>query len=282
MKKKLLTLLMATAMSMSLIACGGGEEAATTEEAVVEETTEEVAEEEVAEEETAEEETAEETTDVEYTEEQAAFVDEFNTMVDDYNAAIEVFNATPELAESQELVDVMNTLTEAINEVAEICEDPSLLTEENMELLRTTSFAETYKLIDQINAYGSGEAADVSEEKAALKEIFTTAVVGADEAENTYWFLFNDEITYGAFVILSADYTQSVNVVGEITSREDGALVVTDKTNSTYVAFTVVEEGEDYLVVAVEEGNEVTLVGYDVDEAIDVVLAIDETTEILE
>ena len=136
MKKKLLAILMVTAMSMSLIACGGGEEEVATEEVVEEEATEEV---------------AEETADVEYTEEQVAFADEFNTMVDEYNAAIDVINATPELAENQELVDIMNTLTDAINEVSEICEDPSLLTEENMELLRTTYFAETYKLIDEIH-----------------------------------------------------------------------------------------------------------------------------------
>ena len=269
MKKKLLALLMATTMSMALMACGGSEEA-TTEETVVEETAEETTEE-----------AAEEVTG-DYTEEQLAFVDEFNTMVDEYNAAIDVINATPELAESQELVDVMNTLTDAINEVAEICEDPSLLTEENMELLRTTSFVETYKLIDQINAYESGDAADVSAEKAALKEVFTTALAGTDDAENTYWFLFDDELTFGAFVILSADQTQSVNVVGEITSREDGALVITDETTSSYIAFTTVEQTEEYLKVAVEEGSEVTLIHYDLDEAIDVVIAIDENTEIIE
>lgn len=277
MKKKLLTLLMAATMSMALMACGGSEEAATEEV-----TTEEAATEEVATEEVVEEEAAEETTDVEYTEEQAAFVDEFNAMVDDYNAAIDVFDATPELAENQELVDIMNTLTDAINEVAEICEDPSLLTEENMELLRTTSFAETYKLIDQINAYESEDVAETSEEKDALKAVFTTALAGTDEEENTYWFLFDDELTFGAFVILAADQTQSVNVVGEITSREDGALVITDETTSSYIAFSTVEKTDDYLKVAVEEGNEVTLVRYDLDEAIDVVIAIDETTEIIE
>ena len=273
MKKKLLALLMATTMSMALIACGGGEEEATTNEVATEEAVGEEATEEVA----------EETADVEYTEEQAAFVDEFNTMVDDYNTAIDVINATPELAENQELVDIMNTLTDAINEVSEICEDPSLLTEENMELLRTTSFVETYKLIDQINAYAEGgDSADMSEEKAALKAVFTTALAGTDDAENTYWFLFDDELTFGAFVILSADQTQSVNVVGEITSREDGALVITDETTSSYIAFTTVEQTDEYLKVAVEEGNEVTLVNYDLDEAIDVVVAIDENTEIIE
>ena len=167
MKKRLLAILMATAMSMGLIACGGSEEAVTAEEVAVEEVSEE----------------------------------EMN-------------------------------------------------------------YEETFEL---------------------MKSVYTSAIVGADEVENTYWFLFDDELTFGAFVILTADYTQSINVVGEITSRdEDGALVITDESTNSYIAFTVVEEGEDYLVVQIEDGNQVTMINYDLDEAIETILAIDETTEILE
>lgn len=272
MKKKLLTLLMVTVMSVALMACGGSKKAATdgasTEGAAPEEVAEETPEEEVAEE-----------TAGDYTEEQAAFVDEFNTMVDDYNVLVDAINADEELSADEEVTSMLNELTDAINECGELISDPANLTEEVMEIYRT-AFSQTYDVINQLSPY-VGENA-VSEEKANLQEIFTTAVVGADEAENTYWFLFDDEVTFGAFVILAADYTQSVNVVGEITSREDGTLVITDESTSSYIAFNVVEEGDDYLVVSVEDGNEVTLIGYDVNEAIDVVLAIDETTEILE
>ena len=128
----------------------------------------------------------------------------------------------------------------------------------------------------------SEETVEMSEEEAAMRAVFTSAIAGADEAENTYWFLFDDELTFGAFVILSADYTQSVNVVGEITSRdEDGALVITDESTNSYIAFTVVEEGEDYLTVQIEDGNQVTMINYDLDEAIETVIGIDETTEII-
>ena len=127
------------------------------------------------------------------------------------------------------------------------------------------------------------ETVEMSEEEAALRAAFTTAIAGSDEADNTYWFLFDDELTFGAFVILSADYTQSVNVVGEITSRdEDGALVITDESTNSYIAFTVVEEGEDYLVVQIEDGNQVTMINYDFDEAVQTVIGIDQSTEILE
>ena len=143
----------------------------------------------------------------------------------------------------------------------------------------TTEVAEEEAVVEEVAL----EESEMSEEEAALKDVFTSAIVGADEEENTYWFLFNDELTFGAFVILSADYTQSVNVVGEITSRdEDGALVITDESTNSYIAFTVVEEGEDYLVVEIEEGNQVTMINYDLDEAIQTVIGIDETTEILE
>lgn len=261
MKKKLLAILMATAMSMALIACGGSEEAATTEETAVEEATEEVA--------------------GDYTEEQAAFVEEFNTMVADYNAAIDAANENEEILNDQEVVDTINTVTASIDEAAEIIADPANLTAEVMEGYRA-AFAETYTLIDSIYAVvNDGASAEMSEGEAALRELFTVALAGADEAENTYWFLFNDELTVGACVILSADYTQSVNVLGTVSADGD-AMVITEEETGNYVKFTVVEEGEDYLVVSFEEGNEVTIINEDLDEVIETVLGIDETTEILQ
>lgn len=266
MKKKLLALFMAATMSMALIACGGDEKEAAATEAVTEEA--------------ATEEAAEETTDVEYSEEQAAFVDEFNTMVDAYNVAVDAFNATPELTEDQELVDVLNEATTAIDEAAEIISDPANLTAEIMDSYRT-AFADTYALIDAINeAVGTGDLAGEISGEEALRALFTTALAGADEAENTYWFLFNNDLTMGACVILSADYTQSVNVLGTVSADGD-AMVITDDETGDYVKFTVTEEGEDYLVVQFEEGNEVTIINEELDSVIETVLAIDETTEIM-
>ena len=266
MKKKLLAILMATAMSMALIACGGSEEAATTEETAVDEATEEVA--------------------GDYTEEQAAFVEEFNTMVADYNAAIDAANENEEILNDQEVVDTINTVTASIDEAAEIIADPANLTAEVMEGYRA-AFAETYTLIDSIYAVvNDGASAEMSEGEAALRELFTVALAGADEAENTYWFLFNDELTVGACVILSADYTQSVNVLGTVSADGD-AMVITEEETGRFVKFTVIEEGTDeegdpYMVVSFEEGNEVTVYNDSLDEVIEVVLGIDETTEILQ
>ena len=262
MKKKLLALLLAATMSMALMACGGSKETAT---------------EEVATEETVTDESAEEVTG-DYTEEQAAFVDEFNTMVDEYNVAVDAINANEELSSNQELVDMMNEVTAAIDEAAEIISDPANLTAEVMESYRT-AFANTYELIDSVNAYLEGDA-EMSEGEAVLRELFTFGMAGSDEEENTYWFLFNDDLTVGGLVVLSADYTQSVNIMGFVSADGD-AMVITSEDESEYVKFTVVEEGDDYLVVQFEDGNEVTVINEEFDTVIETILAIDETTEII-
>lgn len=261
MRKKILALLMAAVMAMALVACGGEEEAAA-DEPVAEETVEETEE-----------------ADSEYTEDQIAFLEEYETLRTDYNAAVDVFNATPELTEMEELVDVMNQLTEAIEEVGEICNDPSLLTEENMELLRTTSFEETYKLIDEIKAYAEGSA-ETDDTAAALASVFTTAFCGADEAENTYYFLTDDEVTYAAFVMVSADAEQSVNVVGDVTDNEDGTLTITEE-SGRYIMLAV-EAAEDSMILTMEDGTAATVLPWDLQEAIDFVVAIDQGTEIVE
>jgi ABC-type glycerol-3-phosphate transport system substrate-binding protein len=72
MKKKLLSVLMAAVLSISLVACGGEE----TTEAPAAETTVEAGD---------------------YTEEQIAFIEEYQKLIDDYNAAVDVFNANEEL-----------------------------------------------------------------------------------------------------------------------------------------------------------------------------------------
>jgi hypothetical protein len=256
MKKRILVLLMTVMMAMAMTACGGEEEAVA-EETVAEESAEEVA--------------------GDYTEQQLAFLDEYNTMIDDYNAAVDVFNATPELTEMDELVEVMNQLTEAIEEVGEICNDPSLLTEENMELLRTTSFAETYKLIDQINAYAEGDA----EAAATLASIFTIALCGADEAENTFYLLTNDDVTFAAFVLMSEDAEKSMNVVGEVTENEDGSITITEE-DGRYLVLSVESIDEESMLLTLEDGTQATMLPWDVAEAIEIVVAIDEATEIVE
>jgi hypothetical protein len=255
MKKKLLSVLMAAVLSISLVACGGEE----TTEAPAAETTVEAGD---------------------YTEEQIAFIEEYQKLIDDYNAAVDVFNANEELTGNAELVEVMNAVTEAIQEVDEICLDPSLLTEEAMELLRTTSFAETYKLIDEIYAFDSGSTEE-EDMASTFASIFTVALCGSDEAGNTFYLLTDEEVTYAAFVMLSEDAERSMNVVGDVTENEDGTLTITEE-EGRYLVIAVESIDEESLLLTLEDGTQATMVGWDVEEAIDFVLAIDEATEIVE
>lgn len=261
MKKKLLTILMEAAMSMTLIACGSEE--AATEQAAVETDTIAVEEDAVVD------------ASGEYTDEQMAFVEEYVEMCEAYNAAVDLVNATPELSEQQELVDVMNELTAAIEEADEICADPSLLTPEVMESLRT-AFDETYKFIDEINAAaGSVETTDSTD----LASVLTIAYAGADEEENTYYFVCDDTLSFGAIVILSEDMTQSVNCVGEIVDNGDGSLTINDETG--YTITFMVEEVEGGLILTLDDGTVVGMAPWDTQEVLDMIIAIDEGTEIL-
>ena len=270
MKKKVLAILMAAVMSLALAACGGEKE--TAEEALVEE----MPIEEAAVEEEAEEAAVE--VSGEYTEEQLAFVQEYVDMCDAYNATVDLVNATPELVEQEELIDVINQLTAAIDEADEICADPSLLTPEVMESLRA-AFAETYKFIDEVNAFTGEAGTEEAVNMDVLLELFTIAYAGADEVENTYYFVCDEEVTFGGIVILSADMTQSVNYVGEITENEDGSLTINDESGHKFTF--IAEQVEGGLILTLDDGTSVGVAPWDTKEVIDMIVAIDEGTKIL-
>ena len=182
MKKKLLAILMATAMSMTVIACGGsGEEAAAP-----------------AQEETAEDVTVDEVEEVsaDYTKEQAALLDEFQQMVDNYNVAVDAANQVSQITEDEELVNIMNELTAEIDSMTELLADPANMTEEFMTGLRG-AMEQTYATINRLNSLSE------------LLPILTIAGVGVDEEENTYLFAFNEEETVGSpvFILITQSET---------------------------------------------------------------------------
>ena len=242
MKKKLLALLLATAMSMSLIACGGGEETAPEVSA-----TEDTAEEPVG----------------DYTEEQLACLEEFQQMLDDYNAVIDLANQVPQITEDEELVNVMNELTAEIDSTTELLEDPANMTEEFMASL-STAMEQTYTTINRLNSL------------AELLPILTIAGVGVDEEENTYLFAFNEEETVGAMVILSADQTQNVYCAGDMVVSEDGTYTISDGTYEMSMLVEVIEEG---LAITMQDGTVVGMVGAEPKQVVDAMLSIEEATE---
>ena len=253
MKKKLLALLLATTMSLSLIACGGGKEETATEEAAVEE---EAVEEAVEEETTVE-------LSGDYTEEQAACVAEYEQMLADYNAMIDLARETPEIMADDELTGVLNELSASIDEITEMMADPANITDEFIAGLDPVMVS-VYSTINRIN------------NMAELLPILTIAGVGVDEEENTYWFAFNEEETVGAMVILSADQTQNLACSGAMTVAEDGTYTIS---NEEYEMSMLVEAVEDGLVLTMQDGTEVGMVGAEPKEVIDMMLAIEEGTE---
>ena len=257
MKKRLLAILMATVMSMSLIACGGGEEEAVTNEATVEEAVEE----EAVEEEVAEEEVTEATGD--YTEEQMAYIESYNQMLDDYNAVIEYANGVPELLADEELVNVMNELATGIDDITVLLEDPANLTDEFIAKLEV-AMDETYVTLNRIQSL------------AELLPILTIAGYGEDEEGNSYYFAFNEEETVGAMVILSADQTQNVYCAGDMVVSEDGTYTISDGEYEMSMLVEVIEEG---LAITMQDGTVVGMVGAEPREVVDAMLAIEEATE---
>lgn len=258
MKKKLAAILMTTVLSLSLAACGGSKDTAKTQS----------------------KEAGEENQNLEesnFTEEQAQLAQEYLDMCEAYDEAVDLVNATPELLEVQELVDAMNELTTAIDEADECFADPELLTDEVMEGLRA-SFAETYKFIDEVTALaGNAENAEVMDAD-ALAEIFTIGYCGADEEENTYYFVCDDAVSVGGIVILSSDVTQNLNVVGDIVDNGDGSVTINDDTGYS-ITFFVEEDEEGDLILTLQDGTQVAMGAYDAKEVIDMMMTIDEETE---
>lgn len=260
MKKRVLAILMAAAMSMSLIACGGGEEEAATKEVAVEEET--VEEDAVEEDAVVEEEVVEEATG-DYTEEQMAYIEAYNQMLDDYNTVIDMANEVPQLLEKQELVDVMNELAAGIEDMTELMSDPANLTDEFLAGV-DVAMDQTYATLNRLQTL------------AELLPILTIAGVGADEEENTYYFAFNEEETVGVMVILSADQTQNVYCAGDMVVSEDGTYTISD---GEYEMSMLVEVVEDGLAITMQDGTVVGMVGAEPMAVVDAMLSIQEATE---
>ncbi len=110
--KKLLVLIMALAMTLSLAACGGSDSApaaSPSTPAQVEKT--------------------------EFTAEQQALAQDFMSMAEEFDAIADKVNASPELLENEELVTAMNDLSSEIIKADEYFASPETLTPEIMGAL---------------------------------------------------------------------------------------------------------------------------------------------------
>lgn len=245
MMKKLLVLLLSATMALSMVACGGDDTTADVDQQQVEDD-------------------ANADVSGDYTEEQQELIAQYEQMIEDYNAAIELLNATPELVEDTEFVDMINETTESIDIITEVVSDPENLTDEFMAELYTL-IDNAYVIINRIDAY------------AQLLPILTLAGVGADADENTYWFACSEDETVGAMVILSADQTQNVYCIGEMVVDADGIYTINDEEG--YTMSMAVEVVDDGLILTMQDGTEVGMVGAQPRDVVEAILSIQENTE---
>lgn len=109
--KKLLVLVMALAMTLSLAACGGKAAPAAAPSTPVQ------------------------VEEVEFTAEQQALAQDFMSMSEEFDAIADKVNASPELLENEELVTAMNDLSSEIIKADEYFASPETLTPEVMGAL---------------------------------------------------------------------------------------------------------------------------------------------------
>ena len=110
--KKLLVLIMALAMTLSLAACGGNNAAPAESPS-----------------------TPTQVEKTEFTAEQQALAQDFMSMAEEFDAIADRVNASPELLENEELVTAMNDLSSEIIKADEYFASPETLTPEIMGAL---------------------------------------------------------------------------------------------------------------------------------------------------
>lgn len=110
--KKLLVLIMALAMTLSLAACGGSDSAPATSPS-----------------------TSAQVENTEFTAEQQALAQNFMSMAEEFDAIADKVNASPELLENEDLVTAMNDLSSEIIKADEYFASPETLTPKVMGAL---------------------------------------------------------------------------------------------------------------------------------------------------
>ena len=246
---------------MSLIACGGGKDEGTTNNNVA-----------------VEQNDAADTEGAEFSEEQAALAQEYLDLCEAFDAAADRVNNTPSLLEQEEIVNTMNEVADALISLDECFGDPALLTEEVMVQIKDT-IEKGYVFIDEVNALVDGEEAGSDITIEDMASVFTIGFVGMDEAENTYYFISDEDVVSAGFVYLSADTTQHLVCVGDTVENEDGSFTIVDTEDELKATIAVVEESEDSLVLLIDNEIEVTMVPYDSAEVIEMIFTIEEGSQ---
>lgn len=247
MMKKILVLLLSAMIAFSLVACGGDDATGGDDQQVENNTNDDA------------------TGSGDYTEEQTACIDAWQDMLDDYNAAIDLANETPEILEDSELVDEINELSAEMDNLTELLGDPANITDDVIANVEDVVIPSVYAFVDRINTL------------AELLSVLSIAGIGADVDENTYWFACNEDVSFGAMIILSADETEYVYCVGEMVDNGDGTITINDEEG--YTLTMAVEAVEDGLILTLQDGTEVGMLAAEPKEVIDTILGIEESVQ---
>lgn len=171
--KKLLVLIIALAMTLSLVACGGGDKpassAAPSSAAPSSAAPSSAAASSAAASSAAPKSSSQ--AEVDFTPEQQALAQEYLEMCEKYDEAVDKVNSTPVLLENTELVDTMNELADAIIEADEYFANPKDLTAEVMANLKE-AIKQTHVFIEEVN-----KAADTATEPAAESIVVPVEVI---------------------------------------------------------------------------------------------------------
>lgn len=122
------------------------------------------------------------------------------------------------------------------------------------------------------------EDTDVYEQ---MKSIYTMAAAGQGSDGFYYIFAYDDNVDNGIFIILDEEGKSSVNLVGPIT-QEDPWLTITDSSNNNTYTFGLKDmTDKGFTMVAQKNEEEIPMEFCDPSQAIDVIKAIDQGTEIV-
>jgi len=112
-----------------------------------------------------------------------------------------------------------------------------------------------------------------------MKSVFTGAWAGVDGDLNCYYLAFDEGVQHIALVILSDSGEQSFNAVGEVIA--DGSYLTINDTTSGYSMTFNVEEVDGGMMLTLQDGTEVIMAPAEVDTIVDIIVAIDNNTEII-
>lgn len=256
MKKKLLALVLSIAMASTLlVGCGDDEE-----EAVVETEVEEVEEETAAEEEAADVEEA--------APEEAGFT--FEDLQDNYATMVEAYNSVEELymnegiAQDDTVEELLTQCKDVMDQMGELTRDDfeteeDLLTMNDSIVTLLDSLNGIIDLMSEADTSGAEATADADDTEAVLKAAFPVGYAGAaDDGSKILWAL-SEDTTRGIFVVINADESDAVAMVGDVVNNGDETITLTDDESGAAVVLGVSEdvddEGTTVLMLETEDGG---------------------------